>query len=89
MLTLLATDVSEQKNVEVQDIPDDATVAEVLDALVRQMELPPNDSQGRPLLYQALHIREGRNLRADEKVGESLESGDRVVLQPNIDAGGR
>jgi hypothetical protein len=63
-------------------------VSEVLDALVRQMDLPRNDSEGRPLVYQALHTREGRNLRADEKVGEALSTGDRVVLQPNIDAGG-
>jgi hypothetical protein len=87
-MKLLATDVSEQKNVEVDDVPTDAMVSEVLDALVRQMDLPRNDSEGRPLVYQALHTREGRNLRADEKVGEALSTGDRVVLQPNIDAGG-
>ena len=87
MLTLVASDISEQKNVEVQEIPDDAAVAEVLDAIVRQMELPPNDVEGRPLVYQALLPREGRHLRGDEKVGESLQTGDRIILQPNIEAG--
>jgi hypothetical protein len=87
-MTLHATDVSEQKAVEVQDIPDDATVQEVLDAISRQMELPANDSEGRPLVYQALHVREGRHLRSDERVGDALQSGEKIVLQPNIDAGG-
>lgn len=89
MLTFTASDVSEQKNVEVQDVPSDADVQEVLDAIVRQMDLPASDVEGRPLLYQALLTREGRHLRGDEKVGEALEQGDRIVLQPNIEAGGR
>jgi hypothetical protein len=51
------------------------------------MELPANDVEGRPLVYQALLPREGRHLRGDEKVGEALETGDRIVVQPNIEAG--
>jgi hypothetical protein len=87
MLTLVASDISEQKSVEVQDVPDEAAVAEVLDAIVRQMKLPSNDVEGRPLVYQALLPREGRHLRADEKVGEALAPGDKIILQPNIEAG--
>jgi len=88
MLNLIASDISEQKQVEVHDVPSDAEVREVLDAIVRQMELPPNDVEGRPLLYQALLPREGRHLRGDEKIGDALQQGDRIVLQPNIEAGG-
>jgi hypothetical protein len=88
MLSLIASDISEQKQVEVQDVPSDADVQEVLDAIVRQMELPANDVEGRPLVYQALLPREGRHLRGDEKVGEALATGDRIVVQPNIEAGG-
>lgn len=88
MLKLIASDISEQKQVEVQDIPSDADVQEVLDAIVRQMELPPNDVEGRPLLYQALLPREGRHLRGDEKIGDVLQQNDRIILQPNIEAGG-
>ena len=87
-MTLHASDISEQKQVSVDDIPDDATVQEVLDAIARQMELPVNDAEGRPLVYQALHVREGRHLRSDEKVGDALQTGEKIVLQPNIDAGG-
>jgi hypothetical protein len=87
-MTLHATDVSEQKAVDVQDIPDDASVQEVLEAITRQMGLPLNDSEGRPLVYQALHVREGHHLRSDERVGDALQSGEKIVLQPNIDAGG-
>jgi hypothetical protein len=86
-MTLMATDVSEQKHVFVDDVPDDATVAELLDVLVKEMDLPAADSEGRPLLYQALHTGEGRHLRADERVGESLTTGTKLVLQPTIDAG--
>jgi hypothetical protein len=89
MLNLFASDVSEQKRVEVQDIPTDAAVQEVLDAIVRQMALPSQDVEGRPLVYQALLEREGRHLRGDEKVGEALAPGDRIVLHPNIEAGAR
>jgi hypothetical protein len=87
MLSLIASDISDQKQVEVQDVPSDADVQEVLDAIVRQMELPANDVEGRPLVYQALLPREGRHLRGDEKVGEALATGDRIVVQPNIEAG--
>lgn len=89
MLNLIASDISEQKQVEVQDVPADADVQEVLDAIIRQMELPPHDVEGRPLLYQVLLPREGRHLRGDEKVGDALHEGDRIILQPNIEAGGR
>lgn len=88
-LMLEATDVSQQKVAQVSNLPDDVTVGELIQGLLAEMSLPLNDGQGRPLTYQALHESEGRHLHADEKVGEALKSGERVVLQPNIDAGGR
>jgi hypothetical protein len=39
------------------------------------------------LSYQALLEREGRHLHAAERVSDVLEPQDRIVLQPNIDAG--
>jgi hypothetical protein len=51
------------------------------------MKLPSNDVEGRPLVYQALLPREGRHLRGDEKVGQALTTGDKIILQPNIEAG--
>jgi hypothetical protein len=43
--------------------------------------------EGRPLTYHARLDREGRHLQSSELVGQALQEGDRVVLQPNIDAG--
>jgi hypothetical protein len=42
---------------------------------------------GRPLTYHARLEREGRHLHASERVGDAVQNGDKVVLQPNIDAG--
>jgi len=52
-----------------------------------QMNLPQNDVGGRPLTYHARLEREGRHLHASERVGDAVQAGDKVVLQPNIDAG--
>jgi len=83
-----ASDVTGQNQVEVDDLPIDSTVGEVLDGLVPRMRLPRNDSGGRPLTYHARLEREGRHLNRSERVGDALQPNDRVVLQPNIDAGG-
>ena len=88
-MTLEATDVSQQKSVMVSDIPDDATIGELVEGLLRDLSLPANDVEGRPLTYQALNESAGRHLRSDEKVTDAVQSGERIVLQPNIDAGGR
>jgi len=46
------------------------------------------DVSGRPLTYHALHEQAGRHLNSSERVIDVLKTGDRIVLQPNIDAGG-
>ena len=88
-LELEATDVSGQKKFNVRDVSPDATVGELIQGLLAQMKLPQNDVAGRPLTYHALLEREGRHLHASERVGDTLTTGDLLVLQPNIDAGGR
>ncbi|HEY7545992.1 MAG TPA: hypothetical protein VID27_13960 [Blastocatellia bacterium] len=80
-------DVSGQKTHNVSNIPTDATVGEMIQGLLAQMKLPKNDVGGRPLTYQARLEREGRHLHTHERVGDALQNGDNVVLQPNIDAG--
>lgn len=87
-LTLEATDVSQQKVRRMRDVQPDLTVQEIIEPLLAQMNLPQNDPEGRPVTYQALLEREGRHLQSWERVGDALQSGDRLVLQPNIDAGG-
>jgi hypothetical protein len=82
------SDVTGQKVLAVSNVPDDATVSDLIRGLIDRMRLPSNDAAGRPLSYHARLDREGRHLLGDERVKESVLPGDRVVLQPNVDAGG-
>jgi hypothetical protein len=84
---LEASDVSGQKTARIKDVPIDWSVGELVQGLLNQMNLPQNDTAGRPLTYHVLLEREGRHLHGSEVVGEAMETGDKVILQPNIDAG--
>jgi len=84
---LSVLDVSGQRKRDVNNVPADATVGELVQGLLAQMNLPQNDPGGRPLTYHARLEREGRHLLASERVGDALQTGDELVLQPNIDAG--
>jgi hypothetical protein len=86
-LALEISDVSGQKVFAVSNAPADGTVGELVHAMLGKMNLPKNDSSGAPLSYQARLEREGRHLNSSEKIGDALEVGDRLTLQPNIDAG--
>jgi hypothetical protein len=81
------TDVTGQKVLEVSGVPEDVTVSDLIRGLVERMRLPPNDAAGRPMSYHARLDREGRHLQGTERVRDSVQPGDRVVLQPNVDAG--
>jgi hypothetical protein len=83
-----ASDVTGQKVLAVSGMPEDVTVSELVQGLVGKMGLPLNDASGRPLSYHARLDREGRHLQGAERVAEAVRTGDRVVLQPNVDAGG-
>ena len=87
-LRLHVRDTSGQREAHPDDVSGEATVAEFVERMVKQMRLAPVDSAGRSLVYQALNQREGRHLHGSERVSEAVESDDVVVLQPNIDAGG-
>jgi hypothetical protein len=82
------SDVTGQKVLSVSNVPDDVTVSDLIGGLVERMRLPANDASGRPLSYHARLDREGRHLQGHERVATSVRPGDRVVLQPNVDAGG-
>jgi hypothetical protein len=86
-LELEVSDVSGQKPLKVSNVVPDATIGELIQSVLGQMDLPPNDVDGRPLTYHARLDREGRHLHATETVGDVLTQGDHLVLQPNIDAG--
>jgi hypothetical protein len=84
---LLVRDVSQQKMLEVDDVPEESTVGELVQGLLDEMRLPRTDVDGRSLTYHALLEREARHVHASERVGEALQPGDALTLQPNIDAG--
>ena len=89
-LDILASDVTGQTVVNVGIDPGDRemSVGELLDALVPRMKLPRLGNGGRPLTYHARLEREGRHLHATEVVGQALQSQDRLMIQPTIEAGG-
>lgn len=86
-IDLMVNDVSEQKSARVLDVPADATVGEVIQRSLDRLRLAQHDAAGRSLTWQARLDREARRLHASERVGEVLRPGDRLTLEPNIDAG--
>ena len=86
-IALQVSDVSAQKRANVKDVPPEATVAELVSGLLRELRLPEQDVEGRPLTYGVRRERDGLHLHASERVGEALLPGDHIVLQPNVDAG--
>jgi hypothetical protein len=86
-LELTVSDVTRQKVREVEGVSTEATAAELVQALIDDLNMPRNDPAGRSLTYRALHRREARHLMPNERIGDSVKSGDWLVLQPNVDAG--
>ncbi|MGA9567713.1 MAG: hypothetical protein WBS19_19465 [Candidatus Korobacteraceae bacterium] len=86
-LSLSVSDVTGQKIFVVANAPADGTIGGLIAEMVGKMSLPSTDSGGRPLNYHARLEREGRHLHASELIGDVLETGDHLTLQPNIDAG--
>jgi hypothetical protein len=86
-LRLEVNDASRQKRLTVEEVPQDATVGEVVQNLLAELGLPVEDADGRPLSYQALLEREQRHVHATERVGDALLPDDRLTLHPNIQAG--
>jgi hypothetical protein len=85
--SLEISDVSGQKVFTVDNAPADGTIGALIHQMVEKMNLPLNDASGARLPYQARSEREGRLLNASELIGDALQPGDRVKLQPDIDAG--
>ena len=82
------SDVTGQKVLAISGVPKDSTIGDLVRGLIGRMRLPANDGEGRPLTYHARSDREGRHLLGSERVADAVLPGDRVVLQPNVDAGG-
>lgn len=86
-IPLEISDVSGQKVFSVSNAPANNTVGELVHEMLGKMDLPRNDASGAPLSYQARLDREGRHLNSSERIGDVLTRGDKLTLQPNIDAG--
>jgi hypothetical protein len=88
MLQMLeVSDVSGQKRMTVDDISEGSRIGELVEQFLADLDLVKEDAEGRPLNYHARLEREGRHLNGAERAGDALQSGDLLVLQPNIDAG--
>ena len=81
-ISVQASDVSGQKIVNVPNVPPDATIGELTRGLLAKMNLTES------VPYQMRLERQQRHLNASERVADALETGDKVVLHPSIDAGG-
>lgn len=81
-ISVQASDVSGQKIVNVPNVPPDATIGELTRGLLAKMNLTES------VPYQMRLARQQRHLNASERVADALETGDKVVLHPSIDAGG-
>ena len=68
-VSLVASDVSGQKEARVRAVPPDATVGELVDELLESLKLPRNGTRGEPLTYQARLDREGRHVHPTEISG--------------------
>ncbi len=86
-MELTVSDVSRQKVRHIENVPSETTAAEIVQSYLDDLGIAKNEPGGRSLTYRALLPREGRHLRPNERIGDSLENDDWVVIQPNIDAG--
>jgi hypothetical protein len=84
---LEVSDVTGHNTIRVRDFPREATVGDLVNTLVDRMQLSATGSGGETLTYHARFEQEARHLHASEIVGDALQPGRRISLQPNIDAG--
>jgi hypothetical protein len=84
-MSLTVEDFTGQVRRRARGIPRSATVADLVGGLTRELHLPANDSQGRPLTYAARA--RGESLLESDRLGDVLEEEDVVTLAPNVTAG--
>jgi hypothetical protein len=84
-LNLRVEDSTGQVRRRARNVPADATVGDFMAGLVRELRLPANDSQGRPLSYAARS--HGESLLESDRVGDVLQEEDTVTVTQNVTAG--
>ncbi|MGD0388428.1 MAG: hypothetical protein ABSC42_05675 [Tepidisphaeraceae bacterium] len=85
-LSFEVRDISGQKSATVNDCPADACVSEVIPELLALMNLPQNDSSG-PISHSLRRDSDGAILHDADVVGDVVQPGTRLVLQPSVEAG--
>ena len=88
LMQLTVKDVAGQRPFHVRNLSKDTTVAQLLKGLVERMGLSRKDPAGREHSYEAFLAREGRHLHPSDRVGDTLQDKDTIVLQADIQAGG-
>ena len=86
-LDLFASDASGQRKFSITNFPSTAKIRDLIKTLIPQMGLSSDDTNGRPLDYQAFSKREQCHLRGSDTVGKVLQDGDELSLLPDIQAG--
>ena len=84
-IDLTVEDFTGQIRRRARGIPRDATVGDLVGGLTRELHLPSNDSQGRPLSYSARA--RGESLLESDRIGDVLEEDDTLTLTQNVTAG--
>jgi hypothetical protein len=86
-MTLEVEDFTGQVRRRAGGIPRTATVGDLVESVYGEMQLPDQDSEGRPIQYGALSAR-GDLLNATDQLGDVLENEEVVTLTKSVTAGG-
>ena len=86
-LDLYASDASGQRKFSISNFPRTAKIRDLIKALIPQMGLSSEDTNGRALNYQGFSKRESCHLRGSDTVGKVLQDGDELSVLPDIQAG--
>ncbi len=87
VMEIEALDVTGQRGRKYSPRDPDASVGQMIEELVAEMDLPVYDAEGGTTTYQARLERDGRALNAAERLQDTVVSGDRVYIEPDISAG--
>jgi len=68
-------------------VPRDASVSELIAAVIPTLNLPMNDSAGRPLYYTMRHDESGRQMSNGEIIADTVLEDNTLRLMPDITPG--
>jgi len=85
-ITLVRADTNQEFDVE---LPDDASIAELLPAVVKELGLPLTGPDGNQIAYELSNKRTGREYKEDQSLGGAgTKTGDVLLLTSTFVAGG-